>query len=379
MNSTNYPKSNHTEPFEIEHIDPLGQGVSKINDKILFVRKSLPGEKGHARILKKKKGVLFGEPTQIETPSKDRRPPACPHFQICPGCHFLHTDYGKELAFKLDTFARDLSFTPKAQELPYIQVHHAPRRLNYRTRIQLHFDKKSGQMGFVDPLHHDLIAVPDCQVPIAPIREKLRELYQDQQWKSLVPQKGHLEIALDPTDQLQVSINQPYSAGGFRQVFPEMNSALLDLIDQVFQQVPAGSTVLDLFGGSGNLSQRLGTFPTLVVDSFIADTTSRGHQEFAQIDLYATHALSSLEQRCTFERPPVLILDPPRTGLKELDLWVNKLRPPLIIYVSCHHQTQLRDLRPLWDDYEPLAIHLLDFFPSTFHFETMIVLKQRKR
>ncbi len=46
--------------FLIENIDPLGQGVSKTNNEIFFIKKTLPGESGIAEITSQKKGVSFG-------------------------------------------------------------------------------------------------------------------------------------------------------------------------------------------------------------------------------------------------------------------------------------------------------------------------------
>ena len=89
-------------PFEIEHIDPLGQGVSK-KSKITFIEKTLPGEIGQATIYKEAKGVSFGfikNADDIELESKDRVAPECPHYWECPGCQYLHTTYENEILFK---------------------------------------------------------------------------------------------------------------------------------------------------------------------------------------------------------------------------------------------------------------------------------------
>ncbi len=45
--------------FEIDHIDPLGQGVSKQGETITFVAGTLPGESGTATVYKRAKGVQF--------------------------------------------------------------------------------------------------------------------------------------------------------------------------------------------------------------------------------------------------------------------------------------------------------------------------------
>lgn len=381
MNRTNYPINLGLAPFEIDHIDPMGQGVSKITDEILFVRKTLPGEKGVARILKRAKGVAFGEIHELTTRSPERADPSCPHFQDCQGCHFLHTEYDEEIKSKLATFHRGL-----AHQLPHfkqnIKIHQASKRLGYRTRIQLHFDHKNDVIGFVDAWKKQIIPVPQCQVAEPVIQEKLQELYLGRSWRKLVKGKGHLELSTTAEGEIHLAINRPYSAGGFRQVFPEMNDVLLEIINQTLGHYPdyygPNKVLLDLFGGDGNLSRSLTQGRSYVVDSFVPREKQQGHQEFHKIDLYSDYALPLFKQ-VLGERPlPVLILDPPRSGLKNLSQWVETLEPELIIYVSCHHATQLRDVTPLQESYEILEAHLLDFFPSTFHFETVLILKRRK-
>lgn len=45
--------------FKIEHIDPLGQGVSRLNDQVTFIGKTLPEETGQAKVIRRAKGVQF--------------------------------------------------------------------------------------------------------------------------------------------------------------------------------------------------------------------------------------------------------------------------------------------------------------------------------
>ena len=43
--------------FSIEHMDPMGQGVSKVSDKVTFIAKTLPNEKGQASIIRSAKAA----------------------------------------------------------------------------------------------------------------------------------------------------------------------------------------------------------------------------------------------------------------------------------------------------------------------------------
>ena len=130
-------------PFEIEHIDPLGQGVSKKN-KITFIEKTLPGEKGQVTIFKETKGVSFGfikSEDDLKVKSKDRIQPECPHYWECPGCQYLHTPYKSEVSFKKKSLERHLlPLTKNLPIRPEVSLHSAIRRFQYRNRVQLHYD-----------------------------------------------------------------------------------------------------------------------------------------------------------------------------------------------------------------------------------------------
>ncbi len=372
------------EIFKIEHIDPLGQGVSRQDGKILFVSKTLPDEIGQAKVLRQAKGVSFAvlERTEdLQKASPLRQTPDCPHFQQCSGCHFLHTNYLYEIECKKKSFEHQTRILSKHDyRLPVVQVHPANHRLGYRNRIQLHYDLRQRKMGFIDPIHNNIITVDQCQIALPAIREKLRQLYHSHQWEQLLVNhktKGHIEIAQLEDGQLQLSVNQAYSHGGFQQVNQIENEKLLTLIAQKAKQTGDGA-IIDLFGGKGNLSKRLAPRNTLVIDSSnYTQADMQAHQSYFKQDLYGDHVLQQLEKavvaRCG-QSIDLLLIDPPRSGFKELAEFAKRCSPKWIFYVSCNLSSQIRDLAPLGRDYEIQEMHLFDFFPSTYHFETLMIL-----
>ena len=94
--------------FEIDHMDPLGQGVSKKDGLITFVAGTLPGETGTAKVYKRAKGVQFARLETLDHVADNRVEPVCPHFNQCPGCQYLHTDYANELSYKKAVLQRSL-------------------------------------------------------------------------------------------------------------------------------------------------------------------------------------------------------------------------------------------------------------------------------
>jgi 23S rRNA (uracil1939-C5)-methyltransferase len=73
----------------------------------------------------------------------------------------------------------------------------------------------------------------------------------------------------------------------------------------------------------------------------------------------------------------VVVVDPPRSGLTPLVLdSLARLRPPLILYVSCLAQSLARDARDLAAaGYRLEQLELFDFYPQTYHVELLAVLQ----
>ena len=76
------------------------------------------------------------------------------------------------------------------------------------------------------------------------------------------------------------------------------------------------------------------------------------------------------------EAPDIVIVNPPRRGLKELAPWLEEHRPPWVIYSSCNIATLATDLEVM-KSYEALEARLFDMFPQTEHMETMALLRLR--
>lgn len=355
--------------FKIEHIDSLGQGVSKIGDKVTFIPKTLPGETGTYSIVKENKKVRFGKILKLETLSKERIEAECPHFDECKGCSFLHTNYSNELKFKSQNLERSLKWLSPEIKL---ESFGSEKRFNYRNRVQLHYDKKENLIGY-RALENKILPVPGCLLPNEKIQNKFEEIQTS--WKEILssePNRGHLEI-YEFDEKVKLSFNSSYSQGGFTQVFEDMNQVLKNKLTDALDK-KEHILALDLFGGKGNLTNSIG-FPTLVVDSTPHKQEEfQPHQKYLCQNLYAEDALEKVQG--VSSSADLLIIDPPRTGFKNLDSFVNAYSPKTIVYVSCFHQTLIRDLGPIIENYRPTFSGLFDFFPGTSHFETMVILEK---
>ncbi len=356
--------------FLIDHIDPLGQGVFKEEDQIYFIPKTLPEETGLFSVLKQSKGVNFCKLESLEKASPWRMPPSCPHFDKCSGCHFLHTDYSHELDFKKQSFTKLISKLDENNQT--VEIINSPKRLGYRNRIQLHFDVRKNSFGLKKSKSNQILSVPHCQIMLPEIKAAFDKLSQN--WRQEARQRklksGHVEIYLQQ-DKLNISWNKNYAQGGFTQVNNEVNLLIKEKVKSLFTREP--KNILDLFGGAGNLSEIFDQSKKMSVD-FYSD--EKRNQRFFHLDLYSANALETFQNEHTDGQYDLFIVDPPRSGFKNLLEWIQVYRPEHLLYVSCHSATMIRDLKPLMDNYQITKTIMADLFPGTYHFEGIILLQK---
>ena len=73
-----------------------------------------------------------------------------------------------------------------------------------------------------------------------------------------------------------------------------------------------------------------------------------------------------------------ILLDPPRSGAKEIIEHFGKLKAKRIVYVSCHPATLARDAGELvhTHGYKLLGVGVMDMFPQTAHVESIAVFEK---
>jgi 23S rRNA (uracil1939-C5)-methyltransferase len=84
------------------------EGLCRVNGQILFVPGLLPGEKARVKITEAKKGYARGTIEKINDKAHFREEPACPHYDQCGGCDFMHIKYDKALELKAHIVAENL-------------------------------------------------------------------------------------------------------------------------------------------------------------------------------------------------------------------------------------------------------------------------------
>ena len=146
-----------------------------------------------------------------------------------------------------------------------------------------------------------------------------------------------------------------------------------------------GETVWDLYCGCGGLSLYLAAHATESGARVIGIDSSRPAVRDA-----AANARKNTIEDCTFlagdvakvlaglqGRPDVVVLDPPRAGMRpEVARVLSDAAPRRIVYVSCNPATQARDLAGLLPAYAVEAARPVDQFPHTPHVENVVLLER---
>jgi 23S rRNA (uracil1939-C5)-methyltransferase len=138
-----------------------GAFLARMEGKAVFVPLTLPGEQVRARITQSKRGYDTADPDEIISASPDRIAPGCPHFGPCGGCHYQHTNYATQLAFK-QTILRETLERGGVTAPATIDVL-AAEPWNYRNRIRLAFDEAEN-IGYRGRRSNAVIPVSECPI-----------------------------------------------------------------------------------------------------------------------------------------------------------------------------------------------------------------------
>ncbi len=364
----------------------------------------LPGERVRVEPEHEKPGLMRARAVEVLEPAPDRVPPPCPYFGSCGGCQYQHISYPAQLASKRaileEMLRRQAKIEPPA-DIPII----AAEPWAYRNRVQLHLEGSS--LGYRQAHSHKLCPITNCPIASPKLNEAIATLNQmvhDRRWPRFL---RSLEIF---TDEQRTQINvldsaQPVARRFFewcaeripslvpaeldyngrfrvsRHSFFQVNRFLIDPLAECAIAGATGETAIDLYSGVGLFAMAMAhSFERVIAVESGADAVRdlRFNLErqgsataFCPAHASAESYLASLETA-----PDFLLLDPPRAGLgKTVVQRLLELRARAITIVSCDPATLSRDLPTLLHGgYRLQQMTLVDLFPQTYHFETVVRL-----
>ena len=393
--------------------------VGRLDGKAVMVPNAAPGDLLEVTVVQERAGYLVARAEQVLKGGAARRTPPCPYLPRCGGCDWQQIAYSAQTRYKAEVIAATLNHALGLQLNPANLIEPAPAEFGYRARIRFQTGR-GGRLGFYEAGSRRLVEVEHCMVADAEIRmphefgaeiecEEI-EVVADRGREVLVahlaraPRASVLErarrlverdarvagavlrsararevvgevsiaVALEPGLELEVDAD----------LFSQVNRAQnLKLVAAVMEMAgaQAGARVLDLFCGAGNFSLPaarrgaavMGVDAEALAVAAAARNAERLGLKRAEFAAMEAAELTRFLLRARY-RADVVIMDPPRSGARELIEPLLRMRAARVIYVSCDVSTLARDLHALCaGGYRIAALRAFDFFPNTHHAEVV--------
>lgn len=390
----------------IVKIDKLShdlRGITKIDNKITFIPKTLPEEVVNIKITKQKKKFNEGCLTTIIEESKDRVKYICPYYDICGGCDTGHILYSKSIMYKKDMVV-DIFKRYCDMDVDMDIVYDDDNIYNYRNKITLRVN--DGKLALVG---ESLVNIDYCYLVNDNINKVIGIL-------NGICLDGIDEVIIRGTDEIMVIIKgnidndkliqilkdnvssifingvkvfgNDYvmiNVGNYRYaVYPDsffqVNTKMISrLYDKVLEFAGSGDKLLDLYCGAGTIGIYLANNFNSIrgieqnESAIKGANLNKGINDIKNISFVCEKA-SDINEIVE----DVVVVDPPRSGLDSTTIKrILDSRIERLIYVSCNPITLARDINILKDKYNLVGMSLFDMFPNTSHVECVSVLYRK--
>ncbi len=130
--------------FEVEITDLAfgGKGVGRIDGKVVFVQKALPGQIVKVIPYKRKKDWFEARIIEIIKNSDNYIDPKCSFFNICGGCSIQNMEYEEQLKYKRLWIENNLRQIGGFTDLRIKDTLASPDRFYYRNKMEFSFASK---------------------------------------------------------------------------------------------------------------------------------------------------------------------------------------------------------------------------------------------
>lgn len=337
--------------------------------------------------------------------------PLCSVFGECGGCAYQDIPYAEELRIKEDRLQELFLQELKIGKEFFDPILASPDPYHYRHRIDLSLIKTKNRgtfIGFRDRDGKRVVEVENCAIARKEISGRIPQIKREAVEK--LPQKyrtatitvktgedgrvfwggiGRRSLRQSEEDYLWIDLNGKriyYSL----ETFFQGNLSILSGVVEKIRALPVWSkqaVFFDLYGGVGLFALSVADLvkkAVLIEDSTHSAKIAKYNfqkNRLSGFDVYSGRVEEELIELSMHAEPKIAMIDPPRAGLSESALEAvsasNEIKD--LLYLSCHPETLVRDLKVFFQKgWELQRVFPFDFFPKTTHVETLVWLKPKQ-
>ncbi|MBI3128011.1 MAG: class I SAM-dependent RNA methyltransferase [Candidatus Tectomicrobia bacterium] len=201
----------------VESIAAGGAGVVRLDRRVVFVPRAVPGDRVRFRVISDRGKFLLGELEAVEEASPHRREPPCPHWEGCGGCPLQMAAPEAQLEAKRRIFLDALQRIGKL-ELPVPLREILPGGPEFHYRARARFQVRGEEIGFFAPGTRRLQPIEDCLLverPVARALAGVRRFLKAEPGARRVDAVEITSLGPDPEEGAGLQVFPPGSREGF--------------------------------------------------------------------------------------------------------------------------------------------------------------------
>ena len=381
----------------IESVDDIGNGVTRINNIVVFVPYTLSNEKVKIKIVSISKRFAVGKVIEFITKSDKRCEVKCNCYNECGGCNFLHINFNDELSIKINYINKLFNTN--------INTVLTNNEYNYRNKATFHI--KDGKIGYYSEKTNNIIEINNCLL----LDNRINDIYNYLKEHELST-ISEVIIRVTTKDIMIVFKGEKYDINdiinhfnitsiylndkliyGESYIIEEIDNIKYSIYPDSFFQVNKdnmkimydktreyagyGNNLLDLYCGTGTIGIYLkDNFKhidgiEINKDSIKNANINKKLNNINNINFVCGDA--SIAKNNNYD---VIIVDPPRSGLSNKVInFLDKSNSKRIVYISCNPKTLKRDI-DLLNNYKMIKLEIINMFNKTKHIECITLLEK---
>ena len=363
--------------YTIIDYDHYGRGITKKDNKIIFVNNAIIGEEVEIDIYNEKKNYSEANVKEYLTTSYNRCNNICKYYDKCGGCNILHMSYDEQLRFKQHKIENIVEKYLNKNILikPIVK---SDNQFNYRNKVTFHY--KDNKIGFYDKKSNKIVEIDSCLLLDDIINNEICNIDKNH----LIIRTNGKKILKDVNQKIECQIgNYKYnlSLEAFFQINNNVTKKMYDKIKE-YANSNNDDVIYDLYCGVGTIGIYLANDAKKVYGIEINKQAILDAKENAILNNltnldFLDGAVDKTINKIK-EIPNIIVVDPPRAGLDNITInTILKLKPSKLIYTSCDPMTLVRDLKQLSEKYVIKEITPFDMFPNTYHVENVCLLERK--